>query len=230
MHTIYSFSPYSPAWHLHKAWEAGLLAVGLMDHDSIAGAFEMAEASMYFGIASTSGSEIRVNFTGTEVEGRKVNNPDSGNIVYIALHGVPERSVGKLAEFLVPINDARNRRNRRMVEKLNSIAGALGLPQLDFDRDVFALSEAASGGSITERHILYALSKVIVKTAGRGKPLIRFIEEKLRITVPQKIKGFLLEPENPHELFDLLGLLKSTFLQEFLSSRKKMNVLQFTIQ
>src|SRR5208283_291933 len=44
VHTIYSFSPYSPAAAAARARDAGLAAVGIMDHDSIAGAGEMREA------------------------------------------------------------------------------------------------------------------------------------------------------------------------------------------
>jgi hypothetical protein len=215
VHTIFSFSPYSPSLAAFKAWESGLLAVGLMDHDSIAGASEMAESSRRIGIASTTGCEVRVNFSGTAVEGRKINNPDSENIVYIAIHGVPERSVDELSRFLLPIHKARNKRNRAMVEGLNAKLMSLGLPLVDFDRDVYAASEAASGGSITERHILSALAVKMVDSLGRGRPLVDFLTKKLFLALPSKVEAYLLDPKNPHERFDLLGVLKSSFLKDF---------------
>ena len=45
VHTTYSFSPYSPAFAAERADAAGLLAVGIRDHDSVAGATEMPEAA-----------------------------------------------------------------------------------------------------------------------------------------------------------------------------------------
>ncbi|HOV63821.1 MAG TPA: PHP domain-containing protein [Spirochaetia bacterium] len=215
VHTIYSFSPYSPAMAAFKAWEAGLLAVGLMDHDSIAGGHEMQDAAQCIGIASTTGCEIRVNFSGTAVEGLKINNPDSENIAYIALHGVPERSWDALGGFLVPIHEARNKRNRAMVEELNARLKRLGVRTLDFDSDVYRISEAASGGSITERHILSAASSAIIESVGRGRPLVNFLTEKLSIKLPKRIEDYLLDLSNPHERFDLLGVLKSSFLPDF---------------
>ena len=44
VHTIYSFSPYSPTAAVYKAWKAGLKAVGCMDHDSVSGCEELIEA------------------------------------------------------------------------------------------------------------------------------------------------------------------------------------------
>jgi hypothetical protein len=37
-----------------------------------------------------------------------------------------------------------------------------------FDRDVLAISEAAQGGSVTERHILYALALKLIQAFGKG--------------------------------------------------------------
>jgi hypothetical protein len=44
VHTIYSFSPYSPSMAVYLAWKAGLQAVGVMDHDSVSGCKELIEA------------------------------------------------------------------------------------------------------------------------------------------------------------------------------------------
>ena len=45
VHTSFSFSPYSPAMAAWKARAAGLKAVGIMDHDTVAGCEEMLEAA-----------------------------------------------------------------------------------------------------------------------------------------------------------------------------------------
>lgn len=80
VHTIYSFSPYSPCMAAVRAAQAGLQTVGIMDHDSVSGCEEMLEACKAVNIASTTGCEIRVNMDGTSVEGRKINNPDEPNV------------------------------------------------------------------------------------------------------------------------------------------------------
>ena len=214
VHTSYSFSPYSPSLAAYKAWEAGLMAVGIMDHDSVSGCDEMLEAARRIGIASTVGFELRVNMTGTAMEGRKINNPDSENIIYIAVHGIPKDRISEAAMFLRPIQNARNSRNRLMVDRLNGIVAAWGLEPLYYQRDVESNSMAAEGGSITERHVLFALAMRVVSTIGKGEPLVRFLAEKAGLVPSGKIRDYLLDGENPHYPYDLLGLFKSSVISD----------------
>lgn len=214
VHTIYSFSPYSPSKAVYCTWKAGLQAVGIMDHDSIAGAEELLDACAAVGIGSTAGFEVRVNFTGTRLEGRKINSPDSDNIGYIAVHGIPMKKIPEVASFLEPIQLERNRRNRGMVENVNRLIRPIGLKPLDFDTDVYALSMAREGGSITERHILYALGKRIVAGTGKGQKLLSFLRDELGLSIPEKIAGYLEDETNPHYMYDLLGLMKISFIEE----------------
>ena len=60
VHTIYSFSPYTPAAAALRAREAGLMVVGSVDHDSAAGAGEMAAAARLLGMGAVTGFECRV--------------------------------------------------------------------------------------------------------------------------------------------------------------------------
>ncbi len=213
VHTCYSFSPYSPSMAAFRARQAGLKAVGIMDHDSVAGAREMIEACKSLGIASTVGYEVRVNFNGTAVEGRKLNNPDSENIVYIAVHGVPESKIEKADNFLALLRMERKKRIYRMVEKLNGLIEKYGI-RIDFDRDVCGASKASEGGALTERHILFALAQKLIQKFGKGSRLISFLTGSLGTDLPEKIAGFLLDGKNPHYMFDLLGILKSSFLEK----------------
>lgn len=212
IHTVYSFSPYAPTMAAYLARKAGLLAVGIMDHDSVAGCREMTEAGKRIGIGTTVGFELRVNFSGTKFEGKKINSPDSVNIAYIAVHGIPHHRLDETARFLEPINERRNRRNQKQTRSLNELIEPLGIGSIDFYTDVYPLSKAAEGGSITERHILFALVQRIITRRGKGKPVVRFLESEMALTVPKKIRDYLSSPENPHYEYDLLGLLKSTFL------------------
>ena len=55
IHTIYSFSPYSPSKALWMAYNAGLATAGIIDHDSISGAKEFIEAGKIIGMATKIG-------------------------------------------------------------------------------------------------------------------------------------------------------------------------------
>lgn len=214
VHTIYSFSPYSPSMAAYLAWKAGLQAVGIMDHDSVSGCKELIEACKIIGIASTVGFELRVNFSGTIVKGRKLNNPDSKNIGYIAIHGIPESKLPEAKKFLNPIKVARNKRNKKILAKLTNLIKNYGMEEIDFNKEIYNISQAKEGGSITERHILYAFARKIIQKAGKGEKLISFLKDNLDIVLSEKIKKFLLDENNQFYLYDLLGILKSSFLDK----------------
>jgi hypothetical protein len=215
VHSSYSFSPYSPTMIGVKAAQAGLQTVGIMDHDSVSGAAEFLQACKAVNIASTVGFEMRVNMDGTGVEGRKTNNPDEANISYIAIHGIPETRLPDFQKFLEPIQTQRINRDRKEVEKLNGLLAKLGAPGLDFDKDILAISEAANGGSVTERHILYALALKLIQAHGHGQPLVDFVEQRMQIPITGNLRVLLLDKSNPHYAYDLLGAFKSALVPEF---------------
>jgi hypothetical protein len=139
IHTIYSFSPYSPAKAVWMSYSAGLRTAGIMDHDSISGAEEFIEAGRRVGLATTIGVECRCDFSSTPLAGRRINNPDQLSNAYIALHGIPHTQIETAAAYFEPYLRARNDRNRLMVERLNTVVVETDL-ELDFHRDVVPLS------------------------------------------------------------------------------------------
>lgn len=214
VHTTWSFSPYEPSAAAYQAWKAGLGIVGSIDHDSIGAAEEMLDSAQDIGIASTVGFEMRVSFLDTPLADRKINNPDSKGIAYMCVHGVPRHRIGEVASFLAPVNAVRNKRNKAQVEELQALVGQYGF-DIDFDRDVVPLSHSTRGGSITERHILLAMAVQTVEMKGRGAGTVDFLRSALGLELPAKIQGYLLEERNPHYLYDLLGVYKSSFLPRF---------------
>jgi len=212
VHTTFSFSPYTPTQAVERAVAAGLAAVGIMDHDSIAGATEMHRAGRSLGIATTAGVELRVDAAGTALAGRMINNPDSPGIMYVMLHGIPARRIGEVAAFLRPIQASRERRIARMTEALNRLLPGAGLPTLDFARDVRAISRADAGGTITERHLLFALAGRILAAAGRGPHLVEWLRGRMGLAPSARLASLLADPMNPYLAYDLLGVLKSSFL------------------
>ncbi|MDR1131782.1 MAG: PHP domain-containing protein [Oscillospiraceae bacterium] len=169
IHTIYSFSPYSPAAAVYFARAAGLPTAGIMDHDSVAGAAEFREAGTLAGIGVTCGFECRARLDGTFLEKLKVNNPDQAGVAYMAMHSVRARYFNRTQETLAPLRERRNLRSRAMTERAAEITGF----DLDFDADVVPLSRYAEGGAVTERHILYALAGKL-GTPDSGNPYWRY--------------------------------------------------------
>jgi len=215
IHTCYSFSPYSPAEAAYGASLAGLEAAGIIDHETISGCREMQEAGRLIGLPVTCGCELRVSADGTRLEGRRINNPDSLNILYMVCHGIPGRNRSKFDAFLMPIRRARAARMERQVDTLNEILMDAGLMRLDFTADVESISMSHRGGSITERHILYALARKMASRFGRGAPLISALKLSLGLNVSALSEERLSDGENIHFLYDLLGLLKGALVPSF---------------
>lgn len=214
IHTQYSFSPYSPAKAAYMAWVNGLDTAGIMDHDSIAGAEEFIKAGEIFGIATTIGFECRVDFSKTQFNGKRLNNPDQASIAYVAMHGIPHQNIARAQEFLTPYREKRNLRNRKMVENINGILSPFGI-SIDFDADVLPISNAQKGGSVTERHILFAVANKLLERFGKGEQLIAFLQNDMGIHISEKNLTWLSDLDNPYYAYDLLGVLKSDMVEKF---------------
>ncbi len=214
IHTIYSFSPYSPTAALYYAWQNGLSTAGIMDHDSIAGAKEFIEAGKIVGMAVTVGIECRVKFDKTAVNGRRINNPDQSSVAYVALHGVPHNKIDRVNEFFAPYRAKRNERNKKMCENINNIMAKYNIA-IDFDKDVLPLSMYHEGGSVTERHICYALVKQIVKRFPAPAEVISFFKNDMGISLSAKLEGLLSEAKPEFYEYDILGVIKGNLVEKF---------------
>ena len=210
IHTTYSFSPYSPTAAVYAARMEGLCTAGLIDHDTISGAGEFLEAAKLIDMPVTTGLECRVNFEGTRIAGRRINNPDQKGIAYMTIHSVPHDQFDQVTQFFLPFQAARHERNRKMVENIN---GLLSDVHLDYDKDVLPISCAADNGTVTERHLMYALGKKLVDEVGRGKPMIERLFF-MGVNLSEKQKAQMLDTEYPFYEYDLLGILKSSFVQQ----------------
>ena len=207
IHTTYSFSPYSPTAAVYAARMEGLCTAGIIDHDSISGAEEFLEAAKMIGIPVTIGMECRVSMDGTRLQGRRTNNPDQVGVSYMTIQSVPHDKIATLTEFFKPYQAARHARNRRMIVKINEMVGV----SLDYDRDVLPLSESWDNGGVTERHLMYALAIELVKQVGKGQGMIDKLTS-LGMNLSQKQKTMLLDTQYPFYEYDVLGMLKGTFV------------------
>ena len=207
IHTTYSFSPYSPTAAVYAARMEGLCTAGIIDHDSISGAEEFLEAAKIVDMPVTIGMEARISMDGTRLEGRRTNNPDQVGVSYMTIQGVPHNKINTLTEFFKPYQAARHARNRKMIAKINELVGV----SLDYDKDVLPLSMAAENGGVTERHLMYALALELEKQVGKGQPMIDKLTS-LGMSLSEKQKTLLLDTEYPFYAYDVLGMLKGTFV------------------
>lgn len=209
IHTIYSFSPYSPTAAVYFARQAGLQTAGIMDHDSIAGAGEFRQAGKVANVATTCGMECRINFDETALKGRKINNPDQDGVAYMAVHSVPPEHFSALQAIFVPLREARNERNKKMVANINREMSPFGIT-LDFEKDVLPCSQYAVGGSVTERHLTWALAGKMIEYAGEDG-IVPFLKDKLGFKLSEKLIANLQSKQ--HLQYDVLGVLKSSLIE-----------------
>ncbi|MDR0395730.1 MAG: PHP domain-containing protein [Oscillospiraceae bacterium] len=214
IHTVYSFSPFTPAEAARRAKLEGLATAGIMDHDSVSGAEEFLGACRREGIAGTVGFECRCSLSGSPYADRRVNNPDQSGIAYVACHGIPRAGIKPADEWLSPYRARREDRNRRMTLKLNG-ACADERFMLSYDKDVRPLSMADAGGSVTERHICYALTKKLLARTGGGAPLIAALESAFGLRATGKNESILLGVNDAWYEYRTLGVLKSSLVERF---------------
>ena len=213
IHTCYSFSPYTPSGAALGARRAGLRVVGSVDHDSIAAAAEMSEATRILGMGSVTGFECRAFFDpGGPFATRKLNNPDSAGIAYMTVQGVPAPARQRTAEWLAPKRQARLQRTLAMAQSANDILTGLGLAPFDPESDMMARSQYATGGGITERHLLAAMADALIEGFGRGQALVTGLRG-MGVAIPPALEAVLADEDNPHLMYDLLGVLKSEYLE-----------------
>ncbi len=216
IHTTYSFSPYSPTKAVYMAWQNGLATAGIMDHDSLSGAKEFLEAAEIVGLPVTVGMECRASMRNTKLNGLRINNPDQESVAYVALHGVPHQNIDRLNDVFAFYRARRNERNRSMCERITALMAPYGI-SLDFDRDVLPISCASEGGSVTERHILFALTKKIVARYPTPEDVIAFLADEMKISVSEKVKKQILGGRETPAFYeyDILGALKSNLVEKF---------------
>lgn len=214
IHTCYSFSPYSPTAAVYMARRSGLITCGIMDHDTVAGAREFIEAGKIAKVATTVGIECRAKYDPVSLRGRKINNPDQAGVIYMAMHGIPHDAIDEVDAFFAPYRAKRAERNRAMVANINDMLASCDLA-LDYERDVEAISMYASGGTVTERHIAYALALKLLERFPARDELLGFLRDTLKRPISSKIEKLLLDYDNPFAAYDLLGWVKSDLVSEF---------------
>jgi len=168
--------------------------------------------------------------SGTPFVGKRLNNPDQKSVAYLAMHGIPRCSIDQVQQIMAPYREARNVRNRAMTKRLDAVFSPYGI-NLDFDDDVIPISRAKQGGTVTERHILFALAGKLISRFGAGEGLIDFISKSFDIEITGSVRDKLSSPVTPYYAYHLLGLLKGSFMGMFYidASDELPNVRDFVI-
>lgn len=158
-HTAASDGTLPPAENVRLAREAGLAAVAITDHDTVAGLPEAIEAGKRYGIEVVPGVEIS-----TAAEGRDI---------HVLGYYIDYRDPQFLSR-LASLRQVRQRRNEAMVARLNELGIALTM------EEVAAMAgKGEEAGSLGRPHIAEALvRKGIVSDVreafrrflGEGKP------------------------------------------------------------
>ena len=211
IHTCHSFSPYTPTAAVYMAHKSGLATAGIVDHDTTAGAREFLEAGKAIGMPVTVGAECRIDMSGTKLNGRRLNNPDQESVAYVVMHGIPHSNIEKVDDFLKPYRAHRNVRNRAMIENINALVGGFGV-SVDFDRDVLPLSVT----SVTERHLLFALTKKITAKYQTPAEVVAFMKDVMGIAVSGKNEENILNGDKTPDFYeyDILGALKGNLVEK----------------
>ena len=214
IHTIYSFSPYSPTAAVFKAWQSGLEVCGIIDHDGVGGCREFIEASEILGISATCGLECRVRTDGTKLYGRMINNTDQRSIAYVVMHAIPLDALDEVDKIFKPLREKRNERNVKMCARLNDFLDSFGLA-IDYENDVLPLSMYKEGGTVTERHVCLALVNKLREKFKDSKEIISFLVEKLNVPISKLEEKRILE-ENPlYYDYDILCVIKKNVVEKF---------------
>ena len=98
-----------------------------------------------------------------------------------------------------------------MAERANKILTDLGLEPFDPQADMVGISQYENGGGITERHLLAAMASALIRGFGRGPALTEGLAQ-MGVEIPESLARVLSDADNPHLMYDLLGVLKANYL------------------
>jgi hypothetical protein len=173
-HTFFSYNTYgySPSKFGWLARKAGLAVAGVVDFDVLDALEEFLDAGQMLGLKVCAGLETRVYVP--EFADRVINSPGEPGISYHMGVGFPRAEVPEEQKaFLAGLRGTAQQRNRSLMNRVN---GYLRPVELDYERDVLALTPS---GNATERHICLAYARKAQEVLGGMDALTDFWSEKL---------------------------------------------------
>ena len=134
-HSVFSDGTLTPRQLLQAACDAGLSAIALTDHNTVAGLPDFLAAAPDFPVRAIPGIEFSVDYLGTELH-------------LLALYVRPEH-FGAITEMMEDFKARKERSNRELVNALNQAGFAL-----DYDT-----IKAAANGYVNRAHIGAAMTE-----------------------------------------------------------------------
>lgn len=157
-HSTYSHSPgNTSAYIVWRAKMLGLLATGIVDHDTVDGFDEFLECARIANLSNpTCGYEQRCIARGTPFEIIETNSPNNEGETYYAFHGVSRNRNLLQEERVVP---AKRERFAKTAAFINSL-GIISKP-LDYESHIRPLTET---NNPTEKHVAEAIARLIYES------------------------------------------------------------------
>ncbi len=205
VHTDYSFSPFTPSLAAYMAYKSGLNCVCISDHDTLSGVNEFRQACGLLGIECAAGVQLRAKFY--DGKGVVLNNIYEKDVGFVSVRGISPKVIDAFNAELEPLRALRVERDLAMVEKFNRRLSKYGV-QIDFEKDVKPLARLKEGGTITERHILYAFAQKLINKFVYADKILSFITDDLSIKVEGEYLSALSDTKNPYYAYDLVDCLK----------------------
>lgn len=207
-----------PADLVYRSYRDGCSVCGIIDTLTVSSGAELSEACSIVGIAPLYGAELPVRFE--EKRELRVNHPIQRDLMNLYLMGVPECCLEELNARLAEKRAFRVERMRKMTEILNRRIADLEI-RLDFEQEVLPLSKSEEFGTLSEQHILRALSDRLIAVYGMGASLLALLGEEFELALSAKAEKNLLNIENPDYRKDLTAALQGLIKDFYVDAREE---------
>jgi hypothetical protein len=184
-HTFFSFNAYghSPSSLAWLAKRRGFRLIGIVDFDVLDAVDEFLNACEQVGVRGSAGIETRLIIP--EFITREINSPGEPGVYYhMGIGFTSSVAPEPAAAILADLRQRASRRNRGMVEKINSYLDPV---KVDYERDVLPLTP---GGNPTERHMVVAY----IGAAERTVPDVKDFWAKKLNMAPEQVAVLLNDP------------------------------------
>ena len=162
-HSTASDGTFTPSQIVEEAERKGLFAVALCDHNTLSGGSEFREAAQGKSVVAVPGIEITCAYIGKEI--------------HIVGLFIPESGFNKINEFLVPVNESKQKSNDLLAKNLVEAGYNIDYEKIKTDagdgyvnRVPFAVELVEKGyiGSVKE-----AMNTILDEKAGYYVPSVR---------------------------------------------------------
>ena len=170
-HTTASDGTSTPSELVQIAAAASLTAVGITDHDTVEGLSEALAAAEKVDVAVVPGTEISIDYA------RPVKGGRPGYLHLLVYELDPD---GPLARELKALQEWRQTRNHRIVEKLNALGLPIGYEEVVARSGGGQVGRPHFAGVLVDRGYVRDLNEAFERYLAKGAPAY---EEKRRLSV-----------------------------------------------